>query len=66
MSSGGAGSRYADDLAAVSEALDMHDATLVGHSTGGGGVASCFGRHGTGRVANAVLLSAVPARMLRS
>ena len=57
---------YADDLAAVIEALDLHDATLVGHSTGGGEVARYIGRHGTSRVAKAVLLSAVPPIMLKS
>jgi non-heme chloroperoxidase len=57
---------YADDLAALIEALDLHDATLVGHSTGGGEVARYIGRHGTGRVAKAVLLSAVPPIMLKS
>jgi non-heme chloroperoxidase len=57
---------YADDLAALIEALDLHDATLVGHSTGGGEVARYIGRHGTSRVAKAVLLSAVPPIMLKS
>jgi non-heme chloroperoxidase len=57
---------YADDLAAVIEALDLRDATLVGHSTGGGEVARYIGRHGTGRVAKAVLVSAVPPVMLKS
>ena len=57
---------YADDLAAVIEALDLRDATLVGHSTGGGEVARYIGRHGTGRVAKAVLLGAVPPIMVRS
>ena len=56
---------YADDLAAVIEALDLRDATLVGHSTGGGEVARYIGRHGTGRVAKAVLVSAVPPLMLK-
>jgi len=51
---------YADDLAALIEALDLHDATLVGHSIGGGEVARYIGRHGTGRAAKAVLLPAVP------
>ena len=57
---------YADDLAAVIEALDLKGATLVGHSTGGGEVARYIGRHGTKRVAKAVLLAAVPPIMLRS
>jgi non-heme chloroperoxidase len=57
---------YADDLAAVIEALDLTDATLVGHSTGGGEVARYIGRHGTGRVAKAALVSAVPPIMLKS
>lgn len=51
---------YADDLAAVIEALDVKDATLVGRSTGSGQVARYMGRHGTKRVAKAVLLAAVP------
>jgi non-heme chloroperoxidase len=51
---------YADDLAAVIETLDLQDVTLVGHSTGGGEVARYIGRHGTARVARAVLISAVP------
>jgi non-heme chloroperoxidase len=57
---------YADDLAAVIEALDLHDATVVGHSTGGGEVARYIGRHGTGRVAKAALVSAVPPTMLKT
>ncbi len=57
---------YADDLAAVIEALDLEDATLVGHSTGGGEVARYIGRHGTKRVAKAVLIAAVPPIMLKS
>jgi non-heme chloroperoxidase len=57
---------YADDLAAVIEALDLHDATLVGHSTGGGEVARYIGRHGIGRVAKAALISAVPPIMVQS
>lgn len=57
---------YADDLAALIEALDLRDITLVGHSTGGGEVAHYIGRHGTGRVAKAVLISAVPPVMLQS
>ena len=51
---------YADDLAAVIETLDLKDITMVGHSTGGGEVARYIGRHGTKRVAKAVLIAAVP------
>ena len=57
---------YADDLAAVIEELDLNDATLVGHSTGGGEVARYIGRHGTKRVAKAVLIAAVPPIMVKS
>ncbi|MER9666870.1 alpha/beta hydrolase [Mesorhizobium sp. M0203] len=57
---------YADDLAAVIEALDLRDATLVGHSTGGGEVARYIGRHGTKRVAKAVLIAAVPPIMVKT
>jgi non-heme chloroperoxidase len=57
---------YADDLAAVIEALDLRAATLVGHSTGGGEVARYIGRHGTKRVSKAVLIAAVPPIMLRT
>lgn len=57
---------YADDLAAVIEALDLQDATLVGHSTGGGEVARYIARHGTKRVAKAVLVAAVPPIMLKT
>lgn len=57
---------YADDLAAVIEALDLKDATLVGHSTGGGEVARYIGRHGSKRVASAVLVSAIPPLMLKT
>jgi len=57
---------YADDLAAVIEALDLKDVTLVGHSTGGGEVARYIGRHGTKRVAAAVLIAAVPPIMVKS
>jgi non-heme chloroperoxidase len=57
---------YADDLAAVIEALDLKNVTLVGHSTGGGEVARYIGRHGTKRVAAAVLIAAVPPIMVKS
>jgi non-heme chloroperoxidase len=57
---------YADDLAALTEALDLKNATHVGHSTGGGEVARYLGRHGAKRVSKAVLISAVPPLMLRT
>lgn len=57
---------YADDLAALIDDLDLRDAVLVGHSTGGGEVARHVARHGTGRVARVVLLAAVPPLMLRT
>jgi non-heme chloroperoxidase len=57
---------YADDLATLVEALDLHDAIHVGHSTGGGEVARYIGRHGTSRVAKAVLISAIPPLMLKT
>jgi len=57
---------YADDLAALFEGLDLHDAVMVGHSTGGGEVARYIGRHGTSRVAKAVLVDAVPPLMLKT
>ena len=57
---------YADDLAAVIEALDLKEVTLVGHSTGGGEVARYIGRYGTSRVAKAVLIAAVPPLMLKT
>jgi non-heme chloroperoxidase len=57
---------YADDLAAVVEALDLKDAIHVGHSTGGGEVARYIGRHGTSRVAKAVLIGAIPPLMLKT
>ena len=65
-SSGNDMNGYADDLAAVIEALDLKDATLVGHSTGGGEVARYIGRHGTKRVAAAVLIAAVPPILVKS
>jgi non-heme chloroperoxidase len=64
-SSGNDMNGYADDLAAVIEALDLNDVTLVGHSTGGGEVARYIGRHGTARVAKAVLIAAVPPGLLK-
>ncbi|RIV37569.1 alpha/beta fold hydrolase [Micromonospora radicis] len=57
---------YADDLASLVETLDLSDVTLVGHSTGGGEVTRYIGRHGTGRVAKAVLMSAVPPIMVQT
>jgi non-heme chloroperoxidase len=57
---------YADDLAALAEALDLSDAVHVGHSTGGGEVARYIGRHGTKRVAKAVLIAAIPPLMLKT
>jgi len=57
---------YADDLAALIEHLDLRDIVMVGHSTGGGEVARYIGRHGTARVAKAVLLGAVPPQMLKT
>src|SRR5438105_7055960 len=57
---------YADDLAALAEALDLRSAVHVGHSTGGGEVARYIGRHGTKRVAKAVLIGAVPPLMLKT
>ena len=57
---------YADDLAALVAALDLRDAVHVGHSTGGGEVARYIGRHGTTRVAKAVLIGAIPPLMLRT
>lgn len=57
---------YADDLAALIEALDLDRVVLVGHSTGGGEVVRYMGRHGTKRVAKAVLVGAVPPLMLKT
>lgn len=58
--------QYADDLAELIEQLDLRNVVLVGHSTGGGEVTRYVGRHGTGRVANVVLLGAVPPLMLKT
>ena len=57
---------YADDLAALVAALDLRDAVHVGHSTGGGEVTRYIGRHGTARVAKAVLIGAIPPLMLKT
>lgn len=57
---------YADDLAALIQALDLKDVVHIGHSTGGGEVARYVGRHGTERVSKAVLISAVPPLMLKT
>ncbi|HVK40930.1 MAG TPA: alpha/beta hydrolase [Phenylobacterium sp.] len=57
---------YADDLAELIEALNLRDLVMVGHSTGGGEVAHYLGRHGTSRVAKAVLIGAVPPLMLKT
>jgi non-heme chloroperoxidase len=57
---------YADDLAALAEALDLKDAVHVGHSTGGGEVTRYIGRHGSKRVAKAVLIGAIPPLMLKT
>jgi non-heme chloroperoxidase len=57
---------YADDLAELTAKLDLRDAIHVGHSTGGGEVARYIGRHGTKRVAKAVLISAIPPLMLKT
>ena len=57
---------YADDLAELLDALDVSDAVLIGHSTGGGEVARYIGRHGTARVARAVLIGAITPLMLKT
>jgi non-heme chloroperoxidase len=57
---------YADDLATLIEALDLRDVSLIGFSTGGGEAARYIGRHGTSRIAQFVLVSAVPPFMLRT
>ncbi len=56
---------YTDDLAALIETLDLRDAVLVGHSTGGSEVTRYIGRHGTARVAKAVLVGVIPPLMLQ-
>ncbi|MGZ7193837.1 MAG: alpha/beta fold hydrolase [Halobacteriota archaeon] len=58
--------QYADDLADLVNALDLHDMVMVGHSTGGGEVARFIGRYGTSRLAKAALVSAVPPLMLKT
>ena len=58
--------QYADDLAELFDRLDLRNAVMVGHSTGGGEVARYIGRHGSARVAKAVLMGAVPPLMLRT
>jgi non-heme chloroperoxidase len=65
-SSGNDMNGYADDLAAIIEALDLRSATLIGHSTGGGEVTRYIGRHGSKRVAKVVLIAAVPPIMLKT
>ena len=57
---------YADDLAAITTHLDLHHAVHIGHSTGGGEVARYISRHGTKRVAKAVLIASVPPLMLKT
>jgi non-heme chloroperoxidase len=57
---------YADDLACLIDTLDLQELTMVGFSTGGGEVVRYLGRHGTGRIARVVLVSAVPPFMLRT
>jgi len=57
---------YADDLSQLIDSLDLNGITLIGHSTGGGEVARCIGRHGTKRIAKAVLVGAVTPLMLRT
>jgi len=57
---------YADDLAALVDALDLQNAIHIGHSTGGGEVTRYLGRHGTKRVAKAVLIGAIPPLMLKT
>lgn len=65
-SSGNDMNGYADDLATLIDELDLHDVTLVGHSTGGGEVARYIGRHGTSLVSKAVLIAAVPPQLIKT
>jgi len=65
-SSGNEMDTYADDLAELLEELDLKEAVLIGHSTGGGEVTRYVGRHGTSRVAKTVLVGAVPPLMLKT
>jgi non-heme chloroperoxidase len=65
-SSGNDMNTYADDLALVLETLEVRNATLVGHSTGGGEVVRYIARHGTARVAKAVLIAAIPPLLLKT
>jgi non-heme chloroperoxidase len=58
--------QYADDLAELMDALDLRDAVMIGHSTGGGEVTRYIGRHGTKRVSKVVLVGAVPPLMLKT
>jgi non-heme chloroperoxidase len=57
---------YAEDLAQLIDQLDLHDVVLVGHSAGGGDITRYIGRHGTSRVAKAVLVDAIPPLMLKT
>jgi len=59
-------STYADDLAQLIAALDLHDVILVGHSTGGGEVTHYIGRHGSSRVAKVILVGAIPPLLLKT
>ncbi len=65
-SSGNDMNTYADDLAAVMDHLDLQNAVLIGHSTGGGEVARYIGRHGTKRIAKVILIAAVPPLLLKT
>ncbi len=65
-SSGNDMNTYADDLAAVMDYLDLQNAVLIGHSTGGGEVARYIGRHGTKRIAKVILIAAVPPLLLKT